>query len=218
LTPRERILSIGGCNDGRPGDLGRRFGEIRTNLEPDDLEQAARETIDASRFLEKEVRVKNGPWYLMRIRPYKTWEGKLEGAVLSSQDIDNLKRMLDQARIFAEALIENAREPILVLDEGLRVALANLVFYKMFHALPEETQGRVIYELGNKQWDIPRLRELFRMINTRNTGIDDFEATHKFEYLGLRRMILNARRIEPPGGKQMILLSMEDVTPVNPEK
>jgi two-component system CheB/CheR fusion protein len=161
------------------------------------------------------VRVKDGPWYLLRVRPYKTWEDKIEGAVLSFQDIDSLKRTLDQTRTFAEALIENARESILVLDEGLRVTLANPVFYKTFHVSPDETRGRLIYDLGNQQWDIPKLRELFHEITARNTRIDGFEVRHKFQHLGLRHMILNARRIEPQGGTQMILLSIEDVTRKN---
>src|SRR6202521_4935708 len=113
--PAEKLLNL------LPGDVGRRLGEIRSNIEPDDLEQAARTTIENAVFQEREVRVKDGPWYLLRIRPYKTWEDKIEGAVLSFQDIDNLKRTLDQTRTFAEALIENARESILVPDDGLRV-------------------------------------------------------------------------------------------------
>jgi two-component system CheB/CheR fusion protein len=163
-------------------------------------------------FQEREVRVKDGAWYLLRIRPYKTWEDKIEGAVLSFQDIDSPKRTLDQTRTFAEALIENARESILVLKEGLRVTLANPMFYKTFQASPEETRGRLIYELGNHQWDIPKLRELFHEITAHNTRIDGFEVRHKFQHLGLRHMILNARRIEPHGGTQMILLSVEDLT------
>jgi len=204
--PAEKLLNL------ISGDVGRRLGEIRTSLEPEDLEQAAHTTIDDAIFQEKEVRVKDGPWYLMRVRPYKTWEGKVEGAVLSFQDIDGLKRTLDQTRTFAGALIENARESILVLDEGLRVTLANTAFYKTFHASPQDTQGRLIYELGNHRWDIPKLRGLFHEITTHNTRIDDFEMSHNFQHLGLRHMILNARRIEPPGGTQMILLSIEDIT------
>jgi two-component system CheB/CheR fusion protein len=180
--------------------VGRRLGEIRTNIEPEDLEQTARTTIENAVFQEREVRVKDGPWYLLRVRPYKTWEDKIEGAVFSFQDIDNLKRALDQTRIFAEALIENARESILVLDEGLRVTLANPVFCKRFQVTPEKTHGRLIYELGNRQWDIPKLRELLQEITAHNTRIDGFEVRHKFQHLGPRHMILNARRIEPPGG------------------
>ena len=99
-----------------------------------------------------------------------------------------------------------------MLDEGLRVTLANPVFYRTFQVSPKETRGRLIYELGNHQWDIPKLRELFHEITARNTRIDGFEVRHKFQHLGLRHMILNARRIEPQGGTQMILLSIEDVT------
>jgi PAS domain-containing protein len=98
------------------------------------------------------------------------------------------------------------------LDEGLRVTLANPMFYKTFHASPEETKGRLIYDLGNRQWDIPKLRDLFHKITAHNTRIDGFEVHHKFQRLGPRYMILNARRIEPQGGSQMILLSIEDVT------
>jgi two-component system CheB/CheR fusion protein len=204
--PAEKLLNL------LPGDVGRRLGEIRSNIEPDDIELVARTTIENTVFQEKEVRVKDGPWYLLRVGPYKTWEGKVEGAVLSFQDIDGLKRTLEQTRTFAEALIENARESVLVLDEGLRVTLANRGFYQSFRVSPEETKGRLIYELGNRQWDIPKLRELFRQITTRNSRIDGYEMRHKFQHLGPRHMILNARRIEPQGGPQMILLSIEDVT------
>jgi len=204
--PAEKLLNL------LSGDVGRRLGEIRSNLEPDDLEQIARTTMENAVFQEREVRLKNGPWYLLRVRPYKTWEDKVEGAVLSFQDIDSLKRTLDQTRGFAEALIENARESILVLDEGLRVALANPVFYRTFQVSPEETKGRPIYDLGNRQWDIPKLRDLLHEITAHNTRIDGFEVRHKFQHLGLRHMILNARRIEPHGGSQMILLSIEDLT------
>jgi two-component system CheB/CheR fusion protein len=210
--PAEKLLNL------LPGDVGRRLGEIRSNIEPDDLEQAVRTTIENAVLQEKEVRLKDGPWYLLRVRPYKTWEDKIEGAVLSFQDIDSLKRTLDQTRNFAEAHIENARESILVLDEGLRVTLANPVFYRNFQVSPEKTKGRLIYELGNRQWDIPKLRELFHEITTHNTRIDGFEVRHKFQHLGLRHMILNARRIEPQGGTQMILLSIEDVTRKKIEK
>jgi two-component system CheB/CheR fusion protein len=205
-TLNEKLLNL------LPGDMGRRLCEIRSNIELDDLEQAARTTIENAVFQEREVRVKDGPWYLLRVRPYKTWEDKIEGAVLSFQDIDSLKRTLDQTRGFAEALIENAGESVLVLEEGLRVTLANPAFYRTFQVLPMETNGRLIYELGNRQWNIPKLRELFREITSHNTRIDGFEVRHKFPHLGLRHMILNARRIEPHGGMQMILLSIEDVT------
>lgn len=205
-TPAEKILNL------LPADLGRRLGEIRSNLDPDNLEKVVRATIENAVYSEEEVRVKGGPWYMLRVRPYKTWENKVEGAVISFQDIDNLKRSLDQARTFAEALIQNAREAILVLDEGLHVTLANPQFYRAFQVAPEETIHRLIYDLGNRQWDIAALRELFQKLTAHNTRVDGFEVRHKFDHLGARRMIVNARRIESSGGQQMILMTIDDVT------
>lgn len=204
--PAEQILNL------LPADLGRRLGEIRSNLEPDNLEKVVRATIENAVYSEEEVRVKGGPWYMLRVRPYKTWENKVEGAVISFQDIDNLKRSLDQARTFAEALIQNAREAILVLDEGLHVTLANSQFYRAFQVAPEETIHRLIYDLGNRQWDIAALRELFQKLTAHNTRVDGFEVRHNFDHLGARRMIVNARRIESAGGQQMILMTIDDVT------
>ena len=204
--PAEKLLNL------LPGDVGKPLGEIRTYMEPDDLERVAQVTIEDAIYQEKEVHLKGGPWYMLRARPYKTREDKIEGAVLTFQDIDALKRSLDQTRTFAEALIENARESILVLDADLHVALANPSFYRTFHVSYEDVKGRLMYQLGNGQWDIPALRELFKKFSSQNARIDDFEVGHKFPHLGLRHMILNARRIDSPGGEPMILLSIEDVS------
>jgi two-component system, chemotaxis family, CheB/CheR fusion protein len=211
--PAEKILNL------LPADLGRRLSDIRSNLEPDNLEKVARATIENAVYSEEQVRVKDGLWYMLRARPYKTWDNKVEGAVITLQDIDSLRQSLDQARTFAEALIENAPEAILVLDERLHVTLANPQFYKAFRVKPEETLHQVIFDLGNRQWDIAALRDLFQKLNNNNNNkknnngrVDNFEVQHNFDQLGNRRMILNARRIEPVGGQQMILVMIDDVT------
>ena len=132
--------------------------------------------------------------------------------VLSSQDIDALQRTLDETRLFADVLIETAREAILVLDAKLRVVVANRAFYNSFKISASETESQLIYDLGNKQWDIPRLRELLGDIASKNSRVDDFEVRHDFPHLGERIMMLNARRIEPRGGHRLILLSIQDIT------
>ena len=86
-------------------------------------------------------------------------ENKIDGAVLTWIDIDELKRSLEQikeSRDYAEAIVETVREPLLILDENLRVKTANRSFYQTFQTSPEETEDRLIFELGNRQWDIPR--------------------------------------------------------------
>jgi two-component system CheB/CheR fusion protein len=195
-----------------PADIGRRLGEIRPNVDLDNLDRIVRETIDTAIPHECEVRGKNAGWYLMRVRPYETSENKVEGAVISFQDIDVLKRQIDEMRTFADTLVENAREAILVLDHDLRVTLANRVFYAEFRVFPEETEGRQVYDLGDRQWNIPRLRELLEKITKTRSRIDDFEMQHNFPQLGFRTMLLNARRVEPQGARQVIILSITDVT------
>ena len=204
--PAQKLLNL------LSGDVGRRLGEIRTNIKVDNLEQVARETIESATVHEVEIQDNDGAWHVLRARPYKTWDNRIDGAVISFQDIDTLKRVVESTRAYADALIQNARESILVLDEGLRVIIANPAFYHGFKVTPQETSNRLVYELGNHQWDIPKLRELLKRITTDNTRIDDFEVAHTFDHIGERTMLLNARRIEPQQGQFLIFLSIEDVS------
>ena len=132
----------------------------------------------------------------------------------SAEAINQLKNDYQAASEFAESTVETVREPLLVLGEELRVISANRSFYKKFTAPKEETEGRFIYELGNRQWDIPDLRRLLEEILPQNSKFDDFPVEHEFPGMGRRRMILNARKIvqRQGAGKAMILLAIEDVT------
>jgi two-component system, chemotaxis family, CheB/CheR fusion protein len=205
-SPAQKLLNL------IPADIGRRLGQIRPNADLDDLEQIVQNTIDSTVLHEREVREKDGTWHLMRVRPYKTAENKIEGAVIAFQDIDALKRSLEQSRHYADTLIESAREAILVLDQDLRVSVANSSFYHKFEVSKEDTEGQLVFELGNRQWDIPKLRELLGNISGQNTRVDDFEVQHDFPNLGPRTMLLNARRMEPQLGGYMIFLAIEDIT------
>ena len=129
-TPAQKLLNL------LPSDVGRRLSDIRPNLEVEDLGQVASESIENVTTLEREVReTGTGIWHLMRVRPYKTWDSKIDGAVISFQDIDVMKRSLDQMHQHADALIETAREAILILDHKLHVISANLTFYRNFEVV-----------------------------------------------------------------------------------
>jgi two-component system, chemotaxis family, CheB/CheR fusion protein len=160
---------------------------------------------------------KEGGWQVLHVRPYKTCDNRIEGAVISLQDVDVLKRTLDQTRDYADTIVESAREPILVLDSRLQVTAANPAFYRAFNVSQKETENRLIYELGNAQWNIPRLRELLEEIIPQNSRVDDFEMTHAFPKIGEREMALNARRVELQAGHPFTLLAIEDVTEKNRE-
>ena len=149
---------------------------------------------------------------MLFVRPYKTWDNRIEGAVISLQDVDALKRTLDQMREYADTIVDSVREPILVLDNNLRVTAVNPAFCRAFAVSREKTEGRLVYEVGNGQWNAPRLRELLEEIIPRNSRVDDFEVCYEFPQIGSRDVLLNARRIELQPGHPFILLAIEDVT------
>jgi PAS domain S-box-containing protein len=131
-------------------------------------------------------------------------------------DINDRKRSEREAKVardYAEAIIRTARDPLVILRADLHVNTANEAFYKTFKTTPDQTQGRLIYDLGDQQWNIPKLRMLLDDILPRNSFFDDFEVTHDFPQIGRRTMMLNARRLElGDGAPQMILLAIEDMT------
>src|ERR1039457_2833074 len=136
--------------------------------------------------------------------------------IKSAKNLSLLKIKLKTAKEvseFAENIINTVREPLIVLDKDLRVVKASQPFYDFFRVTPGETIGTLIYNLGNHQWDIPKLRELLETILPKKTTFDNFEVEHVFSTIGKRIMLLNARKIQSGSGKeQIILLAIEDIT------
>ena len=125
----------------------------------------------------------------------------------------NDEKSLIHSAEFTESIVNTIREPLIVLDQDLRVVSANRSFFDVFRVNPEETEGRLIYDLGNKQWNIPKLRELLETILPKKTIFNDYKVEHYFDTLGRRIMLLNARQIERMEGKEkVILLAFEDIT------
>ena len=116
-------------------------------------------------------------------------------------------------RALAQAIVDTVREPLLVLDKDLRVVAASRSFYLTFRASRQETQGRLLYALGDGQWDIPALRTLLEKIVPEHGVMDDYEVEHAFPIIGLRVMLLNARKVYYEGNNHTtILLAIEDIT------
>jgi len=118
-----------------------------------------------------------------------------------------------EARRYAESIVDTIREPLVILDLDLRVISAGRSFYQTFKVTEEESKGQLLYEIGNRQWDIPQLRKLLEEILHKRTTVEGFEVEHDFLTIGRRTMLLNARQLRRKKGKAgMILLAIEDIT------
>lgn len=119
----------------------------------------------------------------------------------------------EHRRSLEEAIVDTVREPLIVLDEAMRVVVASRSFYRAFNVTRQETEGRFLFELGNGQWNNPSLRKLLEEIIPRHTTIEEYEVEHNFPTIGPRRMLLNARKIFYEGNNSTsLLVAIEDVT------
>jgi len=128
--------------------------------------------------------------------------------------LKTLKQLkMEEALEYAEGVVKTVRDPLIVLGADLRVISANKSFYRTFRVNAKETEGRFIYNLGNRQWNIPKLRQLLNNIIKKNNHFDNFKIEHDFETIGPKIMLLNARRIPRlPEKPRILLLAIEDVT------
>ena len=196
-------------------DVGRPLSDIKHKLNIPDLEAQILDVISTLNFKTQEVQDQDGHWYDLRIRPYRTIDNKIDGAVVVLVDIDELKHSTDQLRAsrdYSEAIVDTVRQSLVVLDTDLRVVTANQFFYDTFRVVREETENRLISEIGNGQWDISQLRSLLENVITHQTQFQDVEVEHIFEQIGLKVMRLNARRMPQIGEQPLILLVIEDIT------
>jgi two-component system CheB/CheR fusion protein len=197
-------------------DVGRPLGDVKSDIEGEDLLAKAQAVLNTLVPWESEVRAVGGAWYLARIHPYRTLDNVIEGVVLTFTDISRrvaAEAAVQEARELAEGIVDTVREPLVVLDSELKVISANRSFYRDFRVTPEKTVGNQIYELGNRQWNIAKLRELLETILPRDRSFEGYVVEHDFPVIGRRKMRLNARRITgKTSGAQLILLAMDDVT------
>jgi two-component system CheB/CheR fusion protein len=197
-------------------DVGRSIRDITSKINSEDLFADAQTVIDTLQAKESEVGTREGKWFCVRILPYRTKENVIDGVVITFTDITRFKvarESLQEARLYAEGIVETVREPLITLDADLNVISANKAFYRTFQVSREETAGRHIFELGNGQWDIPKLRELLEHVITESASFEGFEVEHDFPSIGHRKMLLNARRIEIEEGRpRLVLIALEDVT------
>jgi two-component system CheB/CheR fusion protein len=197
-------------------DVGRPIMDIRSDIDVPNLDELIVSVIETLTPKELEVPDERGHWYSLQIRPYRTTDDKIDGAVVVLSDIDEAKQASERIRksqLFMEETLATVREPLVALREDLTVVYVNPSFLKTFKVRREDTEGKLLYSLGNEQWKIPKLRAMLEEVLSKDAPVVDFEVEHVFPELGRKIMLLNASKIENGHNEMpMMLLAIEDVT------
>lgn len=192
-----------------PTDTGRPLGDLASGLCYDHLEADCRKVIETLESSEAEVVSQDGHWYLMRIMPYRTAANLIDGVVLTFVNIDQIKKSRKQ-RDYFEAIVETVREPLVVLDEKLKIVSCNVAFYETFKTRAKPTEGESLFEIGGDKWEIPQLRSALEKVRDTSEKLEDFRVEAVFPRIGSRVFLLNARKISiEPGSPGLILLAIE---------
>lgn len=215
LIIRSFTPSITGIINLLTSDIGRSLRDFSSHLQYPNMIAEIERVITTGNPEEKSIRHENGSWYMVRILPYRK-KGRLEGAAITFIDISEQKRAMQKiqdALTYANGIIETVREPLVILNGDLRVITCNRSFYRTFKVSKAQTEKKLIYALGNKQWNIPELKRLLEEILPQRSTLENYLVEHNFEDIGPRKILLNARQImQEDEGMQMILLAMEDIT------
>jgi len=187
-----------------PTDQGRPITDLHSKVIPN-FRELLMSALAGERNTNVEIESAQGRWLSLRILPYRGPENTIDGAIATLIDIDDLKRSRD----FAEVVAGIVHEPMLVLESTLRVRAANEAFYRLFQMDRQNTEGRLIYEIGHGQWNIPRLKQLLEEVLPKKTAIKEFEIQHTYEGVGAKTIRLNAREIRQRDGERLILLAIK---------
>jgi two-component system, chemotaxis family, CheB/CheR fusion protein len=206
-----------------PADVGRPIGNIRPNLVVDDLEQLVREAVSTLGTQETEVEDRNGRRYALRVRPYRTEDDKIDGAVIALVDVEALRSSLDhvtESRDFAQAIVEAVQHPLLVLDNEFRIIHGNQAFHAQFPISPAEAKAKPFFDVNGGEWDAPALRERLTRLAASEESFErvpvEFPSARAPARASQRRRVrvleLSGRRIESGAWAAHMLLAVEDVT------
>jgi len=197
-------------------DVGRPIGDIKSGLQGFDLDEMVAEVMATMALKEVEVHDRVGGWYRLQVRPYRTLDSKIDGAVVALLDITDLKRSaaeLTTARDDAMKIIETMPIPILVIASDRRVQAANDSFCATSQIERSKIEGRFLSELADGEWNIPALLTMLEAVLTQGARFQDFEIEHDFLRIGHRSLVVNARATYMARSEtQAALLAFEDFT------
>ena len=213
LRIRRLTTAAAGLLNVRPSDIGRPLGDIRMALSVDDVAPVVQRVVRTLTGEEIEVQAGNGCWYVLRVRPCRTADNRIQGAVLFLIDIDEVRRAelaANTAREFAESVVESLQTPLLVLRSDLRIRMANPAFFDAYRLQPADVENRFLYEIAGGAWNLPALRIALERVSAEQLPVEALE----FEQgtgQGKRVVLINARPVQRDGERQM-LVAVEDIT------
>ena len=199
-----------------PSDIGRPISHFSRKFEDEKLLLDAEKVLRTLAVLEADVAAADGRWFLRRMLPYRTTDNRIAGVVITFIDVTEQKRISDandEARIYAQSIIETIRQPLLILDETLHVVSTNPAFQAMFEVNDTESIGQLVFDLGGDDWNFPKLHELLGLVISANQTFNDVEVEHEFGIIGHRCMLVNGRKLlRGNGHPALILLAIEDIS------
>jgi two-component system CheB/CheR fusion protein len=199
-----------------PTDVGRPLGRLVLQVDPFEVEVLVLGVIETMLPVERELQDGQGRWWRLQVRPYRTSDNRIDGAVLVLLDIDLLKRnqrIVEEARDFADDIVDTAREPLLILDRELRVKRTNQAFCATFGLTRAETEGALFGGLMSGQWALAGLLDLLAHVLATGTPFGDHVVEGISPETRARTLVLNARRLRQETSRgDLILLAIEDCT------
>lgn len=198
----------------RESDEGRSIGDIRLLLSVEDVQPLIRKVIDTLTAVELEVQDRKGSWRMLRIRPYRTADNRIEGAVLVFLDIDQLRKLqlaTEQARRFAESVTESVRTPLAVLDRTWSIRLANRAFLGLYGANATDVRGQSFFSFQGSLWNSQALKTALERLISEKGVLDDFEVEAPAAKIGPRFLSVSARLVQPDADAE-VLVAIEDIT------
>ena len=195
-------------------DVGRPITDLKPQIDIANLDDILRRVLDTLEPYEHEVRDADGRIYLLRVRPYRTLDNRIDGTVLQLLDVTDLKKSLEEARearSYAEAIVNTVREPLIILSPTFNIENANRAFFHWLSVSSADTLGRSIFELARGQFDMPPVRHLLDQLIHSSSPVADVEIEYQTETTDRRNLLLNARRLSTSDQK-LILMAFEDIT------
>ncbi len=194
-------------------DVGRPLSDIKCadDVVCDDIGDIVDKVLASLIPHEMEIQIGSKSWFMARIQPYRTLDDFIDGVILTFTDITLRIQSAKAALNFARCMVNTVREPLIVLDASLDVVAVSKSFYQQFEVTQDDTVGHNLFDLGNKQWDIPLLRQMLNEVLLDKTEFEDYTVRHNFPNIGVREMKLNARRIDNEVSEPSLILLAIDV-------